>query len=81
VSWFRDRVEFHQALWAAHPRWAKIYLYAVGVPSWLYLMLHQFMAKDPLSFGIAEKVAVGLFFSAAVVQMAVLFRAFWRMDI
>jgi len=81
VSWLRDDHEFQQAMWAAHPRWAKIYLYGVGVPAWLYLMVHQFSAADPLSFGMREKIAVGLFFSAVLVQMAVLFRGFWRMDV
>ena len=81
MSWLRDRAEFQSALWAGHPRWAKLYLYLVGVPAWLFLMIHEFTAEDPLSFGAAEKIAVGLFFSAVMIQMAVLFRAFWRMDV
>ncbi|MES2136190.1 MAG: hypothetical protein V4502_03910 [Pseudomonadota bacterium] len=81
MSWLRDRYEFRGAMWNAHPRWAKVYLYIIGVPSWLFLAIHQFAADDPLKFGAAEKVALGLFVSAVVVQMAVLFRAFWRMDV
>ena len=81
MSWFEDNVRFRRAIWDVHPKWAKVYLYAVGIPAWLYLMIHQFAAADPLHLGSLEKVAIGLFASAVLVQMAVLFRAFWRMDV
>lgn len=74
--------EFRKALDDARPRWAKFYIWLIGVPAWSYLAYRAVTApKELLQPGELDKLAVVAFASAVIVQMAVLFRAFWRMDI
>ena len=72
--------EFRRALDDAHPRWAKSYLWVVGVPAWAYLAYRTFTA-DALELRTLDEVAIIAFLSASAVSIAVLFRAFWRNDI
>ena len=72
--------EFRKALDDAHPRWAKIYIWLIGVPAWGYLTYHTLTSKS-FEFGQLGVIAFIAFMSAVAVQMAVLFRAFWRNDI
>ena len=72
--------EFRQAIDDAHPRWAKIYIWAVGVPAWLYMAYRVFTA-DKFEIGSLDKVAAAAFASAVLVSIFILFRAFWRNDL
>jgi hypothetical protein len=72
--------EFRKALDDAHPRWAKIYIWVIGIPAWGYLAYHA-LTSDSFELGQLGLVAFIAFMSAAALQMAVLFRAFWRNDI
>ena len=72
--------EFRKALDDAHPRWAKIYIWVIGVPAWCYLTYHA-VTSDSFQLGQLGVIALIAFISAAGVQIAVLFRAFWRNDI
>ena len=72
--------EFRKELWEAHPRWAKLYLWSVGLPAWTVLA-YRSVTGDAMMDGAIDKVALGSFLSAVLVQMAVLFRGFWRNDL
>lgn len=72
--------EFRKALDDAHPLWAKIYIWVIGVPAWGYLTYHAVTSDSP-ELGQLGVIAFIALMSAAAVQLAVLFRAFWRMDI
>jgi hypothetical protein len=72
--------DFKQNLIHAQPRWAQIYELVVGLPAWVYLAVRFFKGDDLLAFPLSVKIAVGLFVSAVLLQMAMFFRAFWRMD-
>ena len=72
--------EFRKALDDAQPRWAKIYIWLIGVPAWAYLAYHA-LTSDSFELGPLGVLALIAFVSAAALRMAVLFRAFWRNDI
>ena len=72
--------EFKKALDDAHPRWAKLYIWLVGVPAWLYLF-YRFETADKFEIRPLDEAAFVAFFSASLVSTAVLFRAFWRNDV
>lgn len=72
--------EFSQAIDDAHPQWAKIYIWAVGVPAWLYMGYRVFTA-DTFEISSLDEVAAVAFASAALVSIFVVLRAFWRNDL
>jgi len=73
--------EFQRNLWRSQPRWARLYEAAFGIPAWLFLMVRMFTAQDPLATAMAVKIAIGLFVSAALLQLTMFIRAFWKMDV
>ena len=72
--------ELRKALDDAQPRWAKIYMWVIGAPAWGYLVYHS-ITSDSYELGQVGVIAFIAFMTAVAVQMAVLFRAFWRGDI
>ena len=79
MSFFRDMREIRQAQWNAQPKWAKRYALFIGLPAWLFLVIYQ--VSDLTFSELGYKIAVGLFVSAAFVQLGCFFRSSWRMDI
>lgn len=81
MSWLKhddDPKTLDAAHWAVQPTWVKLYAICVGLPAWIFLMFGIFAAD----FGeIAMNIATGLFATAALMQMAFVFRGYWRMDI
>lgn len=67
--------EFRKAVDRAQPRWAKVYMWVVGVPAWAYW---AYRAVATNTFFTAAFI---VFMSAVAVQTAVIFRAFWRNDV
>lgn len=72
--------EFRKALDDAQPRWAKIYIGVIGLPAWACLAFRT-VTSDSFELGHVGYIALAAFISSAAVQIAVLFRAFWRNDI
>ncbi len=68
------------AQWLALPKWVRLYSIPVGVPAWLLLMAHSFSSDGILSPS-ANDVVVGFLASVALLQLAFVARAYWRMDI
>ena len=62
----------------AHPLWGKLYLLCVGMPSWVYLVYQTVIAGtvESPSFDIA----LAAFVTAALLETAVVFRAFSRYE-
>jgi hypothetical protein len=72
--------EFRKVLDDAHPRWAKAYLWLIGLPAWFYLT-YRVLTTGAFELRPLDEVALVAFASASVVSTAVLFRALWRNEI
>jgi hypothetical protein len=70
--------ELSGAIWKAHPLWGKLYLLCVGVPSWLYLLYQAVIAGTIESPSL--DIALAAFVTAALLETAVVFRAFSRYE-
>jgi hypothetical protein len=72
--------EFYRAIDGAYPRWAKVYFWLVGFPSWVYIA-YRVLTADKLEITRLDDIAAVAFVSAAVLLNTFLFRAFWRNDL
>ena len=64
--------------WRVLPRWVKVISVGVGLPAWLVLVTLLF--TDHLG-GTVFTATFGIFAAVAALQMAFIFRAYWRMDL
>jgi len=71
--------EFRQAFWQAHPSWTKLYILLVGVPAWAVMFYQVAIAESPDS--VAFEIALAVFGSAALLQIAIFFWATSRCDL
>jgi hypothetical protein len=60
--------------WKVQPGWVKALTVLIGVPAFLLL------ATGAVG-GMVENVAVSAFLAVALLQLAFVFRAYWRMDL
>jgi hypothetical protein len=66
--------ELRRAIWSSHPLWGKLYVLCVGLPSWAYLFYQMVIAGTVESPSF--DVALAAFVTAALLEVAFLFRAF-----
>jgi hypothetical protein len=64
--------------WRIQPKWVKVLTVGVAVPAWLLFMRSVFTGHVG---GTLSTVAFIAFAAVAALQMAFVFRAYWRMDL
>ena len=64
--------------WKVQPRWLKALTILVAVPAWLVLMVSVFSGDIDAT---VETVALSAFVATFLLQVAFVFRAYWRMDL
>jgi hypothetical protein len=69
---------FHRGLWRVQPRWAKAVYYFVGLPAFAIFTGTILFGQIGSTIQIAAFTVFGL---VCLIQMTVVFRAFWRMDL
>lgn len=69
---------FSNAHWKIQPRWVKALTLMGAVPAWLVLMISVIGGNID---GTVETVALSVFVATCFLQMAFLFRPYWRMDL
>ena len=73
-----DLSSFRDGHWRVLPAWVKAVSMLVGLPSFIVLMIGTFRGDFDSTL---QTVAFGAFAGVALLQMAFLFRAYWRMEL
>ncbi len=73
-----DLLSFKDGHWRVQPKWVKVLTLGVALPAWLVFMTSLFAGN----IGGTLQTAAFIAFAAVVgLQMAFVFRAYWRMDL
>ncbi len=69
---------FRDGHWRVQPKWVKALTVGVAIPAWLVLMTGVFTGNIGCTLNTAAFIS---FAAVAGLQLAFVFRAYWRMDL
>jgi hypothetical protein len=73
-----DLSSFRDGHWRVQPPWVKAVVIWIAVPAWLLFMATVLMGNIG---GTVQMIAFGVFGAVALLTLAFVFRAYWRLDL
>jgi hypothetical protein len=73
-----DLYSLRDGLWQVQPRWVKALTLLIAVPAWLVFVTSIFAGTLG---GTLQTIAFSAFAAVALLQLAFVVRAFWRVDL